>query len=306
MREIGKAVEILQGGGVVAFPTETVYGLGADATQDLAVAKIYAAKGRPQFNPLIAHVLDVDEAFELAEFQGDALKLAARFWPGPLTLVLPRRSPCPVSLLASAGLPSLALRVPAHAVALELLREFGRPIVAPSANPSGRISPTTADHVRQGLGEKVDLILDGGPSAVGLESTIVSFLEERPRQLRAGGLSRREIEAALGYELAIGPSAGPLHAPGQLDSHYAPHAKLRLNAETWHNGEAQLGFGPHDAPLNLSRAGDVVEAAANLFSMLHQLDMLKPEVIAVAPIPNYGLGEAINDRLSRAAAPRPL
>jgi L-threonylcarbamoyladenylate synthase len=304
MTDIGKAVEILRAGGLVAFPTETVYGLGADATQDLAVAKIYAAKGRPQFNPLIAHVLDVDEAFELAEFPGDALKLASRFWPGPLTLVLPRRSPCPVSMLASAGLPSLALRVPAHPLALELLREFGKPVVAPSANPSGRISPTTAQHVRQGLGAKVDLILDGGPSVVGLESTIVSFLEERPRLLRAGGLSREAIEAALGIKLLDGPVAGPLHAPGQLESHYAPQARMRLNAESWAAGEARLGFGGHDAPLNLSRQGDVVEAAANLFSMLHELDAQKPELIAVAPIPNAGLGEAINDRLRRAAAPR--
>jgi L-threonylcarbamoyladenylate synthase len=304
MSEIDKAVGILKGGGLVAFPTETVYGLGADATQDLAVAKIYAAKGRPQFNPLIAHVLDVDAAFELAEFPADALKLAARFWPGPLTLVLPRRVPCPVSMLASAGLPSLALRVPAHPLALELLREFGKPVVAPSANPSGRISPTTAAHVRAGLGGKVDLILDGGPSAVGLESTIVSFLEERPRLLRSGGLSREAIEAALGYELLMGPTSGPLHAPGQLDSHYAPRAKMRLNAARWNDGEARLGFGAHDAPLNLSRKGDVVEAAANLFSMLHQLDAQKPDTIAVAPIPKSGLGEAINDRLTRAAAPR--
>lgn len=304
MSEIDKALEVLSAGGLVAFPTETVYGLGADATNDLAVAKIYAAKGRPQFNPLIAHVLDVEAAFELAEFPADALKLAARFWPGPLTLVLPRRVPCLVSMLASAGLPSLALRVPAHPLALELLREFGKPVVAPSANPSGRISPTTADHVRAGLGSKVDLILDGGPSAVGLESTIVSFLDGRPWLLRSGGLSRRAIESALGHELLTGKVAGPLHAPGQLDSHYAPQAKMRLNASTWLDGEARLGFGVYEAPLNLSRRGDVVEAAANLFSMLHQLDAQKPSVIAVAPIPNSGLGEAINDRLIRAAAPR--
>jgi L-threonylcarbamoyladenylate synthase len=304
MRDIDKAVEILNAGGLVAFPTETVYGLGADATNDLAVARIYEAKGRPQFNPLIAHVGDVEAAFELAEFPHDALKLAARFWPGPLTLVLPRRASCNVSLLASAGLPSLALRVPAHPVALELLREFQKPIVAPSANPSGRISPTTAEHVRQGLGSRVDMILDGGPCAVGLESTIVSFLDERPRLLRAGGLSRQAIEAALGFELLAGPVAGPLHAPGQLASHYAPQARMRLNATNWKDGEARLGFGGHDAPLNLSRKGDVVEAAANLFSMLHELDLKHPHVIAVAPIPNSGLGEAINDRLVRAAAPR--
>ncbi len=302
--EIGKAVDILAAGGLVAFPTETVYGLGADATNDLAVAKIYAAKGRPDFNPLIAHVLDVDAGFELAEFPHDALKLAARFWPGPLTLVLPRRDTCPVSMLASAGLASLALRVPAHPAALELLREFGKPVVAPSANPSGRISPTTAEHVIAGLGDKVDLVLDGGPSAVGLESTIVSFLDERPRLLRSGGLSRQTIEKALGYELLTAPVAEPLHAPGQLESHYAPHARMRLNAASWREGEARLGFGAHDAPLNLSPKGDVVEAAANLFSMLLTLDAQKPAIIAVAPIPNTGLGEAINDRLTRAAAPR--
>lgn len=304
MSEIDKALEVLSAGGLVAFPTETVYGLGADATQDLAVAKIYAAKGRPQFNPLIAHVVDVEAAFDLAEFPSDAPRLAARFWPGPLTLVLPRRSPCPVSMLASAGLPSLALRVPAHPVALEMLREFGKPVVAPSANPSGKVSPTTAEHVRAGLGGKVDLILDGGPSLVGLESTIVSFLGERPRLLRSGGLSREAIEVALGYELLVEPVAGPLHAPGQLDSHYAPRARMRLNAATWNDGEARLGFGDCDAPLNLSRKGDVVEAAANLFSMLHKLDAAGTDMIAVAPIPNSGLGEAINDRLTRAAAPR--
>ncbi|MDE2385711.1 MAG: threonylcarbamoyl-AMP synthase, partial [Alphaproteobacteria bacterium] len=261
------------------------------------------AKGRPQFNPLIAHVTEVDEAFALAEFSGAALTLAARFWPGPLTLVLPRREGCPVSLLASAGLPSLALRVPAHPLALELIREAGRPVVAPSANPSGRISPTTAAHVRAGLGAKVDMILDGGPSAVGLESTIVSLLDETPRLLRAGGLAREKIEEALGRPLE-GAVAGPLHAPGQLESHYAPRAALRLNAREWREGEARLGFGALDAALNLSPAGDVVEAAANLFSMLHQLDASGASTIAVAAIPSAGLGEAINDRLRRAAAPR--
>jgi len=298
-----KAAEILRAGGLVAFPTETVYGLGADATQDLAVAKIYEAKGRPTFNPLIAHVEDVDQAFELAEFSAAALTLAARFWPGPLTLVLPRKAGCTVSLLASAGLPSIALRVPQHPVALELIREAGRPIVAPSANPSGRISPTTAAHVREGLGDKVQMILDGGPCAVGLESTIVSLLDETPRLLWSGGLSRDTIEEALGRKLAAA-QAGPLHAPGQLESHYAPRALMRLNVTQWREGEARLGFGAMDAPLNLSPSGSLVEAAAHLFAMLHQLDAQGAEVIAVAPIPNTGLGEAINDRLRRAAAPR--
>ncbi len=303
MSDVQKAAEILRSGGLVAFPTETVYGLGADATNDLAVAKIYEAKGRPSFNPLIAHVEDVEQAFELAEFSAAALTLAARFWPGPLTLVLPRKAGCTVSLLASAGLPSIALRVPAHALALELIRETGRPIVAPSANPSGRISPTTAQHVRERLGDKVALILDGGPSAVGLESTIVSLLDDTPRLLRAGGLAREKIEEALGCKLQA-PLAGPLHAPGQLESHYAPRAALRLNATQWHEGEAQLGFGGMDAPLNLSKKGDLVEAAANLFAMLHHFDAQGARIIAVAPIPNFGLGEAINDRLRRAAAPR--
>ena len=303
MNEIEKAADILKAGGLVAFPTETVYGLGADANNDHAVAKIYAAKGRPNFNPLITHVEDVEQAFGLAQFAAGAPTLAARFWPGPLTLVLPRKEGCKVSLLASAGLPSIAIRVPRHPLALELIRAVGRPVVAPSANASGRISPTTAQHVRDGLGAKVDLILDGGPSAVGLESTIVSFLDESPRLLRSGGLSRDEIEQALGRKLE-GATAGPFHAPGQLESHYAPSASLRLNAQTWQAGEARLGFGTLDASLNLSRKGDVVEAAANLFAMLHQLDATKPKMIAVAAIPMQGLGEAINDRLRRAAAPR--
>jgi len=303
MSDIAKAASLLTSGGLVAFPTETVYGLGADATNDLAVAKIYEAKGRPSFNPLIAHVEDVEAAFALGQFSGDALKLAARFWPGPLTLVVPRRVDCPVSLLASAGLPSIALRVPQHPLALELLRAVGRPVVAPSANPSGRISPTTAAHVREGLGDKVAMLLDGGPCAVGLESTIVSLLDDTARLLRSGGLAREIIEDALGRKLEAA-TAGPLHAPGQLESHYAPRAVLRLNAESWRAGEAQLGFGAYDAPLNLSHRGNVVEAAANLFAMLHQLDAAAPATIAVAPVPMAGLGEAINDRLKRAAAPR--
>ena len=303
MNDILKAAEILQGGGLVAFPTETVYGLGADALNDLSVAKIYAAKGRPSFNPLIVHVATVAEALALGEFSGDALKLAHMFWPGPLTLVVPRRVDCKVSLLASAGLPSIALRVPAHPLALELLQKVGLPLVAPSANPSGRISPTTASHVHDGLGNKVDYVLDGGPCAVGVESTIISFLDEGPRLLRAGGLARGVIEAALGQTLHEA-GAGPLHAPGQLESHYAPRARIRLNATKWHDGEARLGFGNMDSALNLSRKGDVVEAAANLFSMLHQLDQSSAAVIAVAAIPKHGLGEAINDRLKRAAAPR--
>jgi L-threonylcarbamoyladenylate synthase len=295
--EISTAAHMLLQGGLVAFPTETVYGLGADATQDHAVAKIYAAKGRPQFNPLISHVVDVEAAFALGEFSADALKLAARFWPGPITLVVPRRADCSVSLLASAGLPSLALRVPAHPVALELLRAVGRPVVAPSANPSGRISPTTAQHVRDHL--QVEMIIDGGPCAVGVESTVVSFMNGKAELLRAGGLSREVIEDALSQKLSMSSSA-VLHSPGQLESHYAPNAKMILNA----TNDVLLGFGAIDGEMNLSTSGNVVEAAANLFRMLHELDAKGPQCIAVAPIPNHGLGEAINDRLKRAAAPR--
>lgn len=285
----------------MAFPTETVYGLGADATQDHAVAKIYAAKGRPQFNPLIAHVPHAEAAFELGEFSEAAKRLAECFWPGPLTIVVPRRNQCTVSLLASAGLPSLALRVPQHETALDLLRAVGRPIVAPSANPSGRISPTTADHVRQYL--QLDMILDGGPCTVGVESTVISFLDDMPTLLRLGGLARAEIEDALSTILAE-PRAGPLHAPGQLESHYAPSAKLHLNVAEPAEGEVFLAFGPSQHRYNLSPTGNVVEAAANLFRMLHEIDAKHPKSIAVARIPNVGLGEAINDRLKRAAAPR--
>ncbi len=303
MNDVSKAVNLLRSGGLVAFPTETVYGLGSDALNDLSVAKIYAAKGRPSFNPLIVHVATVADALALGEFSSDALMLANTFWPGPLTLVVPRRADCKISLLASAGLPSIALRIPAHPLALELLQKVELPLVAPSANASGRISPTTAQHVRDGLGGRVDFVLDGGPCAVGVESTIISFLDGHPRLLRAGGLARDVIEKALGQTLHEA-QAGPLHAPGQLESHYAPRAKIRLNATIWQDGEARLGFGTMDAELNLSRKGDVVEAAANLFSMLHQLDQQQAVVIAVALIPMQGLGEAINDRLRRAAAPR--
>ena len=301
--DISKAAALLLRGELVAFPTETVYGLGALATDDKAVARIYAAKGRPQFNPLISHVEDVEAAFALGEFSADALKLAARFWPGPLTLVVPRRPDCPVSLLASAGLSSIALRVPAHPVALELLRAVEKPVVAPSANPSGRISPTTAQHVRDGLGHKVAMILDGGPCVVGVESAVVSFVEGQPQLLRAGGLAREVIEDALRTKLGE-PKGSEVHSPGQLESHYAPHAQMRLNAKSSQDGEAYLGFGKFASAHNLSPSGDVIEAAANLFRMLHELDAAKPERIAVAPIPNTGLGEAINDRLKRAAAPR--
>lgn len=296
---------MLRQGGLVAFPTETVYGLGADACNDAAVARVFAAKGRPSFNPLIAHVTGLAAAEALGAFPPGARTLAQAFWPGPLTLVVARRENCPVSRLASAGLPSLALRVPAHPLALALLQAFGGPVVAPSANASGRISPTTAAHVRASLGETVDMILDGGPSRVGVESTVVSFLDGTPRLLRPGGLSRETIEATLGEALAE-PDGGPLHAPGQLESHYAPSATLRLDAATPEPGETYLGFGTHaHGPHTLSATGNLIEAAANLFRTLHDLDALGVKRIAVAPIPASGLGEAINDRLRRAAADRP-
>ncbi|MBI2720231.1 MAG: threonylcarbamoyl-AMP synthase [Rhizobiales bacterium] len=307
VNDIAGAVEALERGDLVAFPTETVYGLGADAGNDRAVARVYGAKGRPAFNPLIVHVASADQAFGLGEFPKAARQLALAFWPGPLTIVVNRRVDCPVSLLASAGLSSLALRVPNHPVALDLLKAFGRPMVGPSANPSGRVSPTTAEHVRKHLGNKVAVILDGGRCRVGVESTVVSFLDDHPKLLRHGGLPRADIERLLGAALTIETRASRPHAPGQIDSHYAPRAELRLNADGPRPGEAYLGFGPfhtHGA-CSLSPAGDLVEAAANLFRLLHDIDATGVAAIAVAPIPHHGLGEAINDRLTRAAAPRP-
>jgi L-threonylcarbamoyladenylate synthase len=302
--DISRAVGILLRGGLVAFPTETVYGLGADATQDQAVAKVYSAKGRPQFNPLIAHVASVDAAIALGDFDPLSETIARAFWPGPVTLVVPRAKLCSISLLASAGLETIAVRVPAHPVALELLKAFGRPVVAPSANPSGRISPTTAQHVKDHM--SVDLVLDGGDCTVGLESTVVRVMEDGPYLLRAGGIAREAIEEVIGRRVMT-PTRydGALHSPGQLESHYAPRAGLRLNAAAPDAGEAFLGFGKYaHGAHTLSARGDLVEAAANLFRKLHELDALSPDMIAVAPIPHEGIGEAINDRLKRAAAPR--
>ena len=306
VNDIAAAAEALKNGGLVAFPTETVYGLGGDASNDTAVARVFAAKGRPAFNPLIVHVAEPHAAFRLGTFPAMARTLAQAFWPGPLTIVAPRAASCPVSLLASAGLPSIAVRVPNHPVALELLRQFGQPLVGPSANPSGRVSPTIAEHVRRHLGSKVAMILDGGRCKVGLESTVVSFLETLPRLLRHGGISRAEIEHVIGSALTVESHAARPHAPGQLLSHYAPRAEIRLNAEAPRNGEAYLGFGPLHAhgPYSLSPSGDLVEAAASLFRLLHDIDATGVTSIAVAPIPHHGLGEAINDRLIRAAAPR--
>ncbi len=308
---IAAAAECLRAGGLVAMPTETVYGLAADATSDRAVAAIYAAKGRPAFNPLIAHVLGVDEAQEHARFDSDADRLARLFWPGPLTLVLPVAAACRVSLLARAGLDSLAVRAPAHPVARVLIEAAGRPLAAPSANRSGHVSPTTADHVLADLDGRIDWILDAGPSRHGLESTIVACLSAGPTLLRPGPVPREAIEEALGRPLA-GPPAAPAaaNAPGQLASHYAPHARLRLEAVAVAPDEAALDFGGvlaggrARARLDLSPTGDLVEAAANLFAYLRALDESGAAVIAAAPIPGRGLGAAINDRLRRAAAPR--
>jgi len=299
-----RATAVLTGGGRVAFPTETVYGLGADARQGHAVAGIFAAKDRPRFNPLIVHVETIAAARDLVEWSGAADILAQAFWPGPLTLVLPVRPGGGLSELVTAGLPSLAVRVPAHPVARALLGAFGGPVAAPSANPSGRISPTTAAHVLAGLGERIEAVMDGGACDVGVESTIVG-LTGAPVLLRPGGLPAEAVEAALGQSLTRRAATAPLDAPGQLASHYAPGATLRLDATTRQPGELLLGFGAMDCDLNLSATGDLTEAAANLFGHLHTLDRRGVERIAVAPVPQNGLGLAINDRLQRAAAPRP-
>jgi L-threonylcarbamoyladenylate synthase len=306
--EVGPAAGILRRGGLVAFPTETVYGLGADAGDGRAVAGIYAAKGRPSFNPLIVHVPGVEEAGRLAEVSGQARELMAAFWPGPLTLVLPLREGAGLSPLVTAGLPTVALRAPAHPLARELLREVGRPLAAPSANPSGRVSPTTADHVLGGLAGRIDAVLDGGTCPVGLESTILGFGAEGPRLLRAGGLPvealEEALEEALGERLVADTDPARVAAPGQMASHYAPKGSVRLNAVVAEPGEVMLGFGGVGGEITLSASGDLSEAAANLFGALHRLDAMGAERIAVAPIPERGLGRAINDRLRRAAAPR--
>jgi L-threonylcarbamoyladenylate synthase len=299
---LDRAAAMLRQGGLVAFPTETVYGLGGDARSDLAVARIFEAKGRPRFNPLIVHVPDVEAAREFAVFDARAEEVAARFWPGPLTLVLPLRM-TGLSALVTAELPSVAIRVPAHPVALALLRRFGGPLAAPSANPSGRVSPTRASHVLAGLEGRIAAVLDGGPCTVGVESTILGLVEG-PQLLRPGGIAVEDIEALLG-PLPMGGSEKKPNAPGQLASHYAPAAAVRLEARDVREGEVRLGFGPGQAELYLSRSGDLVEAAANLFHMLREADRLaKGRVIAVSPVPEVGLGRAINDRLRRAAAPR--
>ena len=310
-RGLRAAVDLLRAGELVAFPTETVYGLGADARSDAAVARIFAAKGRPSFNPLIVHVADFGIAEEIAVFTPPARRLAEELWPGPLTLVLARRETSGLSALATAGLDTVALRMPAHDLAGRLLRAFGGPLAAPSANPSGAVSPTRADHVLDGLGGRIAAVIDGGVCSVGLESTIVGFDGETGILLRPGGLAVAEIEAVLGAPLDT-RALRHVNAPGQLLSHYAPRAALRLNASGPGPDEVWLGFGPIATlrpGFNLSPSGDLVEAAANLFAYLREADALAARSgvarIAVAPVPMAGLGLAINDRLARAAAPRP-
>ena len=305
-----RAAELLRAGRLVAFPTETVYGLGADARDGRAVAEIFAAKGRPRFNPLIVHVEDRDAAGRLVDLPKAAGKLARAFWPGPLTLVAPMRDTAGIADLVTAGLPTLAVRVPAHPLARALLAAFEGPVAAPSANPSGQVSPTTAAHVMAALGGRIAAVIDGGPCDVGLESTIVGFEEGGAVLLRPGGVPAEAIEEVLGKPLAARDGEA-VTAPGQLASHYAPGARLRLNADAPRSGEAWLGFGLDPDAIagptrNLSPTGDLVEAAANLFAHLRALDAETGSggTIAVAPVPDHGLGRAINDRLARAAAPR--
>jgi L-threonylcarbamoyladenylate synthase len=335
-RAVAAAVRVLTQGGLVAFPTETVYGLGADAESGVAVARLYDVKGRPSFNPLIAHVPDIAAAQRLARFDAAAMRLAEKFWPGPLTLVLQKRADCAVSELATAGLDTIAVRVPSHPVAQRILGAFGRPVVAPSANRSGHVSPTTAAHVFADLRGRIELIVDGGATPMGLESTIIACLGE-PMLLRSGALPRPAIDAVVklsdaaqsflpqgegdrrsrpgeGYAEAPEPpdKDAALLAPGQMSSHYAPRARLRLDARDVRPNEALLAFGPAridgaNAAVvmrNLSECGDLIEAAANFFSYLRALDASGVATIAVMPVPRTGLGEAINDRLERAAAPR--
>jgi L-threonylcarbamoyladenylate synthase len=306
---IAEAAAALRRGRLVAFPTETVYGLGAVATSDAAVAAVYRAKGRPARNPLIVHVADLAGARALGAVDGRATALARAFWPGPLTLVLPRAPGSPLSAVATAGLGTVAVRVPAHPVARALLDAVLLPLAAPSANPSGMVSPTAAGHVAADLGEAVDLVLDGGPCPVGVESTVLDLSGPTPRLLRPGGLDRAQLERLVGPLATAADEGAAPRSPGQLASHYAPRLPLRLDAEEVGAGEALLAFGPAPPPggvavRNLSPSGDVAEAARNLFAMLRELDASGARAIAVMPIPAEGLGEAVRDRLRRAAAPR--
>ena len=313
---VARGVGILAHGGLVAFPTETVYGLGGDACNADAVAAIFAAKERPAFNPLISHVASAEAAFELGTATPIAACLAETFWPGPMTLILTRRPDCPIAPLTSAGLDKIALRVPAHAEARALLEAFGRPVAAPSANPSGRISPTRAEHVLAGLGGRISLVLDGGPCESGLESTVIDCTGDTAHILRPGGITREAVAATLAARgMTLATESPPTDedapaSPGQLASHYAPSAPVRLNVTAPEPGMELIGFGETGGAgqleLNLSPAGDLQDAAANLFQMMHAADAAGAAVIGVAPVPDRGLGEAVNDRLRRAAAPRTL
>ncbi len=307
---VARAAEVLREGKLVAFPTETVYGLGGDATNEQAVAAIFTAKGRPNFNPLIVHVADIRQLSTIVNLTPLAEHLAEHFMPGALTLVMPRKKNAPLSWLVSAGMDTLAVRIPSHPVAQALLREVRRPVAAPSANRSGSVSATTPDHVLESLGDKVDLILGAGQSPIGIESTILDLTRATPTILRPGGITQAELEQVIGLVDVFTDPHRPPTSPGQLQSHYAPQARVRLNATHVEMDEALLAFGSNllhktaKTTMNLSKQGDCHEAATNLFAMLRELD--KPEIttIAVMPIPETGLGMAINDRLRRAAAPR--
>jgi len=306
---LDRAVSLLRQGELVAFPTETVYGLGGDATSEAAVAAIFAAKERPQFNPLIVHVPDLAAAETLAAFDGRARRIARKFWPGPLTLVLKRAQDCPVALLACAGLDTLALRVPAHPLAQKLLRAAGLPLAAPSANRSGHVSPTTSAHVMEELGGRIAAVLDGGPCPIGIESTILDLSGEKPLLLRPGGAALEELEKILGRPIARAQGGAQPRAPGMLERHYAPSLPLRLNAAGVAKTEALIAFGPEPLLgaarcISLSPTGDLQEAASRLFAALRALDNPAFSAIAVMPIPEWGLGLAINDRLARAARGR--
>ena len=298
-----KASKLIETGGTLAFPTETVYGLGADATNNLAVAKIFQAKGRPSFNPLIIHCFSIEQIQAFAMWSPEAQTVAEKFWPGPLTMVLPLLPHSKIASLALAGLQTVAVRIPAHSIAQSILKLANTPIAAPSANPSGSVSATKAEHVISKLNGKIEGIVSGGSSEIGLESTIISFLPD-PRILRFGAIDEADISEILSLDLKKKALDGEISAPGQLSSHYAPKGSIRLNSKVFKNKEVSLGFGKVICDLNLSRTENLIEAAANLFDCLHKLDEMGAEKIAVSPIPEEGIGIAINDRLKRAAAPK--
>ena len=301
--DLSKASELIKSGGTLAFPTETVYGLGADATNKLAVAKIFQAKGRPNFNPLIIHCFSIEQIQTFAVWSNEAQSVADKFWPGPLTMVLPLLPNSQISSLALAGLQTVAVRIPEHSVAQSILQLSNTPIAAPSANPSGALSATKAEHVISRLNGKIEGIISGNSSKIGLESTIISFLPE-PTILRFGAIDETDITEILGLDLKKKAKDAKISAPGQLTSHYAPKGSIRLNSKVFKKSEVSLGFGEILCDLNLSQKENLTEAAANLFDYLHRLDEMGAEKIAVSPIPEEGLGIAINDRLRRAAAPK--